>query len=69
MADSGKPAEILEKIIEGKLGKFYSSICLLEQGFIKDPAVSITDLLATKAKELGGEITVKRFARYAIGEA
>ena len=69
MADSGKPAEILEKIIEGKLGKFSSSICLLEQGFIKDPAVSITDLLATKAKELGGEITVKRFARYAIGEA
>ena len=68
MADSGKPPEILDKIIEGKLGKFYSTICLLEQGFIKDPDNTISDLLASKGKELDDEISIRRFTRYGVGE-
>lgn len=68
MADSGKPPEILDKIIEGKLGKFYSTICLLEQGFIKDPDNTISDLLASKGKALDDEISIRRFTRYGVGE-
>lgn len=64
----GKPENILDRIVEGKLGKFYSNIALLEQGFIKDPDQSIGDLLAAKSKELGDDLTVARFARFAIGE-
>jgi elongation factor Ts len=69
MEDSGKPPEIMEKIIEGKLGKFYSTVCLLEQGFIKDPDQTISDLLADKGKELDDELTVRRFTRFGVGEA
>ncbi len=68
LADSGKPPEILEKIIEGKLGKFYSNICLLEQGFIKDPDQSIGELLASGGKSLDDELTVRRFTRFGVGE-
>ena len=57
-----------DKIIEGKLGKFYSTICLLEQGFIKDPDNTISDLLASKGKELDDEISIRRFIRYGVGE-
>jgi elongation factor Ts len=64
-----KPDNIIEKIVEGKLGKFYTTVALLEQGFVKDPDQSIADLLAAKGKELGDELTVARFVRYAIGEA
>ena len=69
MEDSGKPPEIMEKIIEGKLGKFYSTVCLLEQGFIKDPDQTISDLLAVKGKDLDDELTVRRFARFGVGES
>ena len=68
MEDSGKPPEIMEKIIEGKLGKFYSTVCLLEQGFIKDPDQTISDLLAAKGKDLGDELSVRRFTRFGVGE-
>ena len=68
LADSGKPPEILEKIIEGKLGKFYSNICLLEQGFIKDPDQSVGDLLASGGKALEDELSVRRFTRFGVGE-
>ena len=68
MQDSGKPPEIMEKIIEGKLGKFYSTVCLLEQGFIKDPDQTISDLLAAKGKDLDDELTVRRFTRFGVGE-
>ena len=64
----GKPENIIEKILSGKLDKFYSTVCLLEQGFIKDPDQSISDLLAAQGGELGGEIKIARFVRYAIGE-
>ncbi len=69
MEESGKPPEIMEKIIEGKLGKFYSTVCLLEQGFIKDPDQTISDLLTAKGKELDDELTVRRFTRFGVGEA
>ncbi len=64
----GKPEEIVEKIVQGKIDKFYAGVCLLEQGFIKDPDQSIAELLAAKGKELGEELVVRRFVRYAVGE-
>ena len=64
----GKPENIIEKILGGKLDKFFSTVCLLEQGFIKDTDQSIADLLKAKGTELGGDITISRFVRYAIGE-
>ncbi|MBK1833358.1 translation elongation factor Ts [Roseibacillus ishigakijimensis] len=67
MENSGKPAEILEKIIEGKLGKFYSEQCLVDQGFVKDPDISISALLEQKGKELGDTLTINRFTRFAVG--
>lgn len=63
-----KPADIIEKIIGGKMGKFYSTNCLLEQAFIKDGDKSIQDLIDGVAKETGDEIKVARFARFAVGE-
>lgn len=68
MADSGKPPEILEKIIEGKLGKFYSERCLLEQAFVKDPDITVGKLLEAKGGDIGDTLSVRRFVRYALGE-
>ena len=65
----GKPANVVEKIVGGKLDKFYSTVCLLEQGFIKNPDVTIKDLLNGKIAELGENIVVRRFTRYLVGEA
>ncbi|MEM9080693.1 MAG: translation elongation factor Ts [Verrucomicrobiota bacterium] len=67
MENSGKPPEILEKIIDGKLGKFYSEQCLVDQGFVKDPDTSISGLLEAKGKELGDTLTIRRFVRFAVG--
>ena len=65
----GKPENIIDKIVDGKLDKYYSTVALLEQGFIKDPDQTIQDLLAAKGKEIGDEdLTVRRFARFAVGE-
>ncbi|MDB4409115.1 translation elongation factor Ts [Akkermansiaceae bacterium] len=64
----GKPADLIEKIIPGKLSKFYSEQCLLEQGFIKDPDTTIKGLLEAKSKELGDTFTVRRFTRFGLGE-
>lgn len=68
MKDSGKPANVIEKIIEGKLNKFYSDICLLEQGYIRDPKVIIKDLIKNKIATYGENISVGRFVRYQIGQ-
>ena len=68
MEGAGKPADILEKIIEGKLGKFYSERCLLEQGFVKEPDTSIKSLLEANGKVLGDTITVNSFLRFGLGE-
>jgi elongation factor Ts len=64
----GKPAEIIEKIIDGKLGKFYSINCLLDQPFIKDNDKTIQALLDDLSKAAGDTVTVTRFSRYAVGE-
>jgi len=64
----GKPANVTEKIVDGKLDKFYSTVCLLEQGFIKNPDVTIKDLLKGKIAELGENIVIRRFTRYLVGE-
>jgi elongation factor Ts len=64
----GKPENVADKIVEGKLEKFYSTVCLLEQGFIKNPDVTIRDLINSKISELGENIVVRRFVRYLVGE-
>src|SRR6266567_417122 len=64
----GKPENVADKIVEGKLEKFYSTVCLLEQGFIKNPDVTIRDLLNGKVSELGENILIRRFVRYLVGE-
>jgi elongation factor Ts len=63
-----KPANVVEKIVDGKLDKFYGSVCLLDQAFIKDPDKTIKDLVASKIAELGENIVIRRFARFAVGE-
>ena len=66
---SGKPANIAEKMVVGKMEKFYEEVCLYEQPFIKDQTVSISQLIATKIGKLGENISVRRFARFKVGEA
>jgi elongation factor Ts len=68
-AATGKPAPVIERIVDGKMAKFYEEVCLLEQPFIKDQAVSIKELIATKVGKLGENITVRRFARFKVGAA
>lgn len=64
----GKPAAAMEKIVHGKLEKFYQENCLLEQSFIKDPNVTITEILTQKIAKLGENITIARFTRYQLGQ-
>jgi elongation factor Ts len=66
-ASTGKPPAVIEKIVDGKMAKFYEEVCLLEQPFIKDQAVSIKELIAQKVAKLGENITVRRFARFKVG--
>jgi elongation factor Ts len=65
----GKPATVVDKIVDGKLDKFYSTVCLLEQGFIKNPDQTIGDFVKAKIAELGENIVIRRFTRYLMGEA
>jgi len=65
---SGKPASVIEKIIEGKLGSFYSQTVLLEQPSIRDPAVTIQQLVAEASAKLGENIAISRFARFRVGD-
>jgi elongation factor Ts len=67
MADSGKPEQVLEKIIEGKLDKWLSEVCLLDQPFVKNPDQTINDLLVESIAALGENIRVNKFARLEIG--
>jgi elongation factor Ts len=64
----GKPENIVEKIVDGKMDKFYSTACLLEQACIKNPDITVKDLVASKEKELSDKISINRFVRYALGE-
>jgi elongation factor Ts len=65
---SGKPPNIAEKMVEGKMAKFYEEVCLLEQPFIKDQTISIGQLIAAKVGKLGENIAVRRFARFKVGD-
>jgi elongation factor Ts len=69
MENSGKPANVLDKIIEGKLGSYYAQIVLPDQPSIRDPKMSVADVLVAAGKALGAPITVTRFARLKVGEA
>jgi elongation factor Ts len=66
--ESGKPEKIVDKIAEGKLEKFYSEICLIEQPFIKNPDITVKELLEELVIKLGENIIVRRFSRYQLGE-
>src|SRR6201981_1695702 len=67
-AATGKPAPVVEKIVEGKMAKFYEEVCLLDQPFIKEQQISVPQLIATKMGKLGENISVRRFARFKVGE-
>jgi elongation factor Ts len=64
----GKPENVMAKIVDGKLDKFYSTVCLVEQGFIKNPDQTVKELVAAKIAELGENIVIRRFTRYLVGE-
>ncbi|HHV63505.1 MAG TPA: translation elongation factor Ts [Peptococcaceae bacterium] len=66
--NEGKPEKIVEKMVEGRIEKFYKEVCLLEQPFIKDPDITIKDLLLQKIAKMGEKIVIRRFARYEMGE-
>ena len=68
-AATGKPAPVVEKIVEGKMSKFYEEVCLLEQPFIKEQTVTIGQLVAQKVGKLGENLQVRRFARFKVGDA
>ena len=68
MKNSGKPDNVIDKIVEGKLKKFYTEVCLLRQAYFKDEKKTIENLIAEKIHKLGENITVKRFIRYQVGE-
>ncbi|MHB1858217.1 MAG: translation elongation factor Ts [Acidobacteriaceae bacterium] len=68
-AQTGKPAPVIEKIVDGKMSKFYEEVCLLEQPFIKEQTVTIAQLIAQKVGKLGENIMVRRFARFKVGDA
>ncbi|MBM4262516.1 MAG: translation elongation factor Ts [Deltaproteobacteria bacterium] len=66
--ESGKPEKVVDKIVEGKMEKFYSDVCLMEQSFIKDPDKKVTDVINEAIGRLGEKIQVRRFSRYHLGE-
>ncbi|MDF0644026.1 MAG: translation elongation factor Ts [Nitrospira sp.] len=67
--EMGKPPAAWPKIVEGKLEKFFQESCLIEQAFIKDPAVTVKDLLAQKIAKIGENMNIRRFTRYQLGES
>jgi elongation factor Ts len=68
LADSKKPEAIVEKIVEGKIGKFYEETCLLQQKFVKDPDHTIEAIIKASIAKLGENINLRRFARFQLGE-
>lgn len=68
-AQSGKPANVVEKIVEGKLDSYYSQVVLGDQPFIRDPALKVSQVVAEATAKMGENITVSRFARFKIGES
>jgi elongation factor Ts len=66
--ETGKPDKVIEKIVEGKLDKFFKDSCLLEQAYVKNPDITITDYLNDTVAQTGESITIRRFARFVLGE-
>ncbi|MGX8794464.1 translation elongation factor Ts [Fusibacter sp. JL298sf-3] len=66
--NEGKPEKIVEKMVEGRIAKYYKEVCLLEQPFIKDPDKTIDQLLKEKIAKIGENISIRRFARFEVGE-
>lgn len=66
--ETGKPEKVIEKIVDGKIDRFYSEVCLLEQAFIKQPERKVADILTEAVARLGENIQIKRFSRYQLGE-
>lgn len=66
--ETGKPDKVIEKIVEGKLDKFFKDSCLLEQSYVKNPDITITDYLNDTIAQTGESITIRRFARFVLGE-
>jgi elongation factor Ts len=69
MEGSGKPANVIEKIIEGKLGSFYAEVVLPEQASIRDPKTRVSDVIGAAGKAIGATVTITRFARFKVGES
>ena len=66
-AATGKSPQVVEKIVEGKMSKFYEEVCLNEQPFIKDQTITVAQFIAAKAQKLGERIAVRRFGRFKVG--
>jgi elongation factor Ts len=69
LKDTKKPPEIIEKIVQGKLSKFYQEVCLLDQAYIRDDKIRVKELIASVIAKLGENIRVRRFARFEIGKS
>ncbi|EHQ91380.1 translation elongation factor Ts [Desulfosporosinus youngiae] len=65
--NEGKPEKVVEKMVEGRIGKFYKEVCLMEQAFVKDPDKSISELILDKTAKIGERIVIRRFTRYELG--
>ena len=66
--NEGKPEKIVDKMVEGRINKFYKEVCLLEQPYIRDPEISVNDLIIEQISKIGENIKVRRFARFEVGE-
>ncbi len=66
--NEGKPAQIVDKMVEGRIAKYYKEVCLLEQAFIKDPDKTIDQLLKEKIAKIGENLSIRRFSRFEVGE-
>ncbi|HHT63882.1 MAG TPA: translation elongation factor Ts, partial [Clostridia bacterium] len=66
--NEGKPEKVVDKMVEGRIEKFYKEVCLLEQPFIKDPDITVKDLITEKVSKIGENISVRRFVRYQVAE-
>ena len=68
MKDQNKPAQVIEKIVEGKLNSFYEQVCLMDQPSVRDPKVTIGQLVQSAIAKLGENIAIPRFVRFKLGE-
>ena len=66
--NEGKPAQIVDKMVEGRVKKFYQDVCLLEQSFVKNPDLTIQQYINEKTLQIGEKISIRRFARFEMGE-